>query len=111
MLTLITAALDAAAGGYEYDDVFRYLKTGLTGLEQEDVDLLENYALKWDLRGSRWTQKADWTMHPKGYGLAFQDADRALLDRLNAARRRAVEPLEALRKNPDKTGRGQARCV
>ena len=69
VLALVTAALDITAGGYRYDDVFRYLKTGLTGLSQEDADLLENYVLKWDIRGSRWTQSKEWTWHPKGYGL------------------------------------------
>ena len=45
ILALITSALEAASGGYRYDDVFRYLKTGLTGLSAEDVELLENYVL------------------------------------------------------------------
>ncbi len=52
------------AGGYVYDDVFRYLKTGLTDLGEEDRDLLENYVLKWDIRGSRWTQEKPWTCTP-----------------------------------------------
>lgn len=42
ILTLVTAALDTVANGYRYDDVFRYLKTGLTDLPEEDRDLLEN---------------------------------------------------------------------
>ena len=108
VLTLVTAALDAAAGGYRYEDMFRYLKTGLTSLPQEDLDLLENYVILWNLRGSRWTQKKAWTLHPRGYGQEWTREDRALLERLDRARRQAAEPLEALRKNPDKTGRGQA---
>ena len=108
VLALVTAALEATSGGYRYDDVFRYLKTGLTGLPREDVDLLENYVLKWDIRGSRWTQSKDWTWHPKGYGMQWTDEDRALLARVDAARRQVAAPLEGLRKNQDKTGRGQA---
>ncbi len=108
VLALVTAALETVAGGYRYDDVFRYLKTGLTGLPQEDVDLLENYVLKWDIRGSRWTQGKDWTWHPKGYGMQWTQEDRALLTRVDAARRQVAAPLEGLRKNQDKTGRGQA---
>ena len=108
VLALITAALDTVAGNYQYDDLFRCLKTGLTGISQEECDLLENYALKWDLKGSRWTQKGPWAMHPRGYGLSFTDGDRALLERLDGVRRRAVAPLEALRQNRDRTGRGQA---
>ncbi|WP_251319058.1 PD-(D/E)XK nuclease family protein [Flintibacter muris] len=108
VLALVTAALDTTAGGYRYDDVFRYLKTGLTDLSQEDVDLLENYVLKWDIKGSRWTQAKDWSWHPKGYGLKLSQEDRDLLTRVDSARRRVSAPLEILRKNPDRTGRGQA---
>ena len=32
IFTLVTAALDAVTGGYDYEDMFRYLKTGLAGL-------------------------------------------------------------------------------
>ncbi len=108
VFALVTSALAAVAGGYQYDDLFRYLKTGLTDLPDEERDLLENYALKWDLRGSRWTQKGDWTMHPRGYGLPLTEGDEALLKRLDAARRQVLAPLEKLRKNPVRTGRGQA---
>ena len=108
ILTLITAALDTVAGGYRYDDLFRYLKTGLTDLSGEDVDLLENYALTWSLEGSAWTGKKAWTNHPKGYGRKFTQQDTALLAKLNGLRRQVAAPLEALRKQPDKTGKGQA---
>jgi len=108
VLALVTAALDTVAGGYAYDDVFRYLKTGLTDLPQEEGDLLENYVLKWDIRGSRWTQSKAWAWHPGGYGLPWEEEHRALAARVDAARRRVSAPLEVLRKNPLKTGRGQA---
>ena len=111
ILALITAALDTAAGGYRYDDIFRYLKTGLTDLSQEDVDLLENYALTWSLEGSAWTGKKPWTNHPKGYGHTFTQEDKDLVERLEGLRRQVVGPLEALRKNPDKTGAGQAKAL
>lgn len=108
VLALVTAALDVTAGGYRYDDVFRYLKTGLTGLSREDIDLLENYVLKWDIKGSRWAQGKAWTWHPKGYGLKWTEEDRDLLVRVDEARRQVAAGLETLRKNRDRTGRGQA---
>ncbi len=111
VFAVVTGALDTVAGEYAYDETFRYLKTGLTDLDRDDVDVLENYVLKWDLKGSRWTQKADWTMHPRGYGFAWEEEDRAVLDRVNAARRRVTGPLETLRKNRDQTGRGQATAL
>ena len=111
ILALVTGALDTVAGGYVYDDVFRYLKTGLTDLGEEDRDLLENYVLKWDIRGSRWTQEKPWTMHPRGYGFPMTEEDQALLERVDRARRQVAAPLERLRKNSARTGRGQAMAL
>lgn len=111
VLTLVTAALDCVCGGYTYDDVFRYLKSDLTDLAREERDILENYVLKWDLRGSRWTQEAPWTMHPRGYGFALEEDDRNLLERVDALRRRVSRPLEQLRTNRDRTGQGRAMAL
>lgn len=108
ILALVTAALDTVAGDYAYEDVFRYLKTGLTDLSDDDRDVLENYVLTWDIRGSRWTGQKDWDMHPEGYGRTFTPEDHALLERLNRLRRQVTGPLERLRKHPDRTGRGYA---
>ncbi len=106
VLTLITAALDTVAGRYRHEDLFRYLKTGLTDLDDDRRDRLENYAVTWSLRGSRWTGKGDWTMHPLGFGLEFREEDREALAEINESRRQVTEPLERLRKNRDRTGRG-----
>ena len=111
VLTLVFSAMDAAWGGYSYDDMFRYLKTGLSDLTEEERDLLENYVLKWDLRGSRWTQEEPWTMHPRGYGFPLEEGDRAVLERMDRLRRKVAAPLERLRANPDRTGRGQAMAL
>lgn len=75
VMALISAALDAVTGGWEYAPLFRYLKTGLTGISREETDLLENYVLKWNLRGSRvWA--GEWAMNPEGYNREMTDAGR-----------------------------------
>lgn len=98
LFTLVTAALDTVTGGYLYEDVFRYLKTGLAGLTPEECDRLENYVLTWDLWGSRWTASQGWTLHPGGYHQQFTPEDEAELADLNALRLRVITPLEHLRK-------------
>ncbi|MBD5119087.1 MAG: ATP-dependent nuclease subunit B [Clostridiales bacterium] len=108
VLALVTSALAAAAEDYPYEELFRYLKTGLTGISDEERDLLENYALTWDLKGSAWTRKKPWDMHPEGYGQEFTDEDTAFVAWLDELRRKVIAPLEALRKNKDKTGKGRA---
>ena len=105
IFTLITAAMDAVNGGYAYEDMFRYLKTGLTGITPAECDRLENYVLTWDIWGGRWTRA--WTMHPGGYHQTFDEEDRQALDDLNDLRLRVIGPLERLKKNAKDTIRGQ----
>ncbi len=111
VLTLFTAALDAVSGGYEYEDMFRYLKTGLAGVEPEDCDQLENYVLRWDLRGRSWTMAEPWSLHPEGYSLPWTEEDRLLVAHLDELRRGVIAPLERLRKTKAKTGRALAMAV
>lgn len=95
---LIGAALDIIENGWEYDAVFRYLKTGLTGISPPDCDELENYVLKWNIRGVSWTREEDWVLPPSGYERSFDGKDEERLERLNSLRRRIVAPLVALHK-------------
>ena len=96
LVTLMVAALEAVTGGFEYEDVFRYLKTGLAGIRDEDCDLLENYVLKWEIRGSMWLRQQDWTTNPEGYVEETRPQQRELLDRINVIRRQVSIPLANL---------------
>lgn len=108
VLSLVTAALDVLSGGFETDDVFRYIKTGLTGLTPEECDRLENYALLWSIRGAGWSGARDWDLHPRGYGQNMTPEDIARLAELNRLRRKALSPLLRLRGSGAGTAREQA---
>lgn len=111
VLALVTSVLDCAAGGYDIQDVLRCLKTGLTGLTDEERDLLENYALTWDIRGSKWTAEKPWTMHPEGYGRNWSGHHRRTVERLDGLRRALITPMEGLRRCREHTGRGYAMAL
>jgi len=97
LTALLLGALDAVTGGFEYEDVFCCLKTGLAGISAEECDLLENYAIKWDIRGNMWVRDAAWTAHPDGYGADWSDAARTRLNEVNALRARVRGPFARLR--------------
>lgn len=111
VMALVVAALEAVSGGYTYEDMFRYLKTGLTDLSEEECDILENYVLKWEIKGSRWTQEKMWPWHPRGYGAPWEESDRDLLEHLDHIRKKVIIPLEHLRKNKEKTSDCQAKAL
>ena len=88
VLTLLLSAVDAVTGGFEYEDVFRCLKTGMTSLTAEECDLLENYVIRWEIRGSMWLRDEDWTADPEGYGGEMTDKRREQLAQVNQVRRK-----------------------
>ena len=96
VLSLLTGVLASVGGGYEYDDMFRWLKTGLAGLAPEECDELENYVLKWEIHGGMWLRDVDWTENPDGYGVPWTPAREERLSRVNALRRRVQGPLSRL---------------
>jgi ATP-dependent helicase/nuclease subunit B len=64
---LTRSALRAAAFGWQHDDWFGALKTGLVAPEEEDIDRLENEALAHGWKGEAWfaplpaeSGKSDW---------------------------------------------------
>ena len=91
---LIDAALEAAISGLEYRSVFKYLKTGLTGIAADDCSELENYIIKWNIRGIMWAR--EWTLPLPGY----ENDDEGSIDalaRINSLRRSITGPLTRLR--------------
>lgn len=49
-----TALLDVVVYRYRTSDIFKVLKTGFTSLSEEEIEALENYAIKYRIKGSMW---------------------------------------------------------
>ncbi len=94
VISTVLSAVDVALGGFERTDVIRYLKSILSPLELDICDQLENYALMWNITGTRWL--TPWTNNPQGLKQEMTQEEALLLERLNAARGQAMQPLERL---------------
>lgn len=92
LMRMVAAALDIAQHGFTADAVMRWLKAGLTQLDDEEIALLEDYALLWRVQGKRWLTQ--WTAHPKGLGQAENQHSDLLLNKLNHLRELVVAPLQ-----------------
>ena len=97
----------ALFGGFDREDVFRCLKTGLGGITPDECDILENYALKWEIRGAMWTRETPWSAHPDGYGEEWTDEARARLKTVNALRERVQGPFARLKKGVGGSGEAE----
>ena len=57
LIILITSAFEVLFKDWSYASVFKYLKTGLTGIENNYIDILENFVLEYGIKGYKWTGK------------------------------------------------------
>ena len=94
VVTTVLAAMDAALGGFEQQEVLRYFKSALSPLDMASCDRLEDYAILWSITGNRWQK--EWTAHPDGLGQQDDAAER--LAELNANREKGIAPLVKLNK-------------
>ena len=93
IMSLVTSALDTVEENWSYESVFSYLKTNLTGISFEDRDILENYVIKWNIRGrSMWLRDESWTFNPEGYEAEITPENKALLERINEIKSKVTEP-------------------
>ncbi len=94
LVRMVLSMLEIFTENWSYEAVFRYLKSGLTGIEDTRIDLLENYVLACGIRGSRWTQEAEWNT-----SIEFRPDDKQspendeMLLQVNMTRNEVREPL------------------
>ena len=94
VISTVLTALDAALSGFDRRNVLRYLRSGLSPLDTEEGDIVENYAIVWGIRGQQWL--TEWTFHPDGLSGQWDARTESLLRDINSARERAIAPLARL---------------
>ena len=98
MVEFIRAALEAIQKDFDYESLFRFLKTGLVSMEKEKMDRLENYVVALGVRGyKRWSETWEYT---------YRGGKDLNLEEINGSRREVMSKLEPLRtsmKDQEKT--------
>lgn len=98
IIVLVLSAIDIISKNWSYESVFGYLKTNLTGLDIEDVDVLENYVLAAGIKGKRWLSGEDWKFWPDyGYEGELPEDAKEKLAQINQIRVKVCEPLLKLK--------------
>ena len=96
---LIRSSLEIIEKGYTYDSILRYLKTGMTGIDKNDIDVLDNYCIAMGIRG-----KKAW--HDKWKKQAIRGKNKYDLERLNELRQKIVDDLSYLQDCVDNSKKG-----
>ncbi len=91
----ILAFAENALVGITTDAVLRMLRSGMTEYDADEVNLLDNYLLMFDIDGAEW--KREWKYNPKGFGDELDDRAAELLEQLNEMRDNVVSSLASFR--------------
>ncbi len=109
-VVFIDAVLKTVTNGFDSDDIYRWLKTGLTPIDNDSIHTLENYTLQYKLTGNKWRSEKAWHMNPDGLSSQMNDDSKARLDKINEIRNAVCKPLIDLyhRLSSNSTGREKA---
>ncbi len=101
MILMVTSALElAASASFSTEVLFRYLKTGLTEITEDEIHTLENFCYEWDIDGNMWQKD-----FPKGRDEP-DEGDTSVCEEI---KRRALAPIYSL-KNGCKNKNGREIC-
>ena len=59
LIKYILALLDIFANSWSHEAMFTYIKSGFLDLKKEEIYAIENYCIKYGIKGSKWYEK-DW---------------------------------------------------
>lgn len=109
LILLILSAIEIFINNWTYEAVFRYLKTGFTNIERDNIDLIENYVLACGIKGSSWTRHEPWEYRP---GTDFSERsmtqyEENCLSKINEIRELMIGPLTAFRLKT----KGKKKCI
>lgn len=92
-IRMLSCAIALGAYGWKTDDMISYMRTGMTGLDIETCDALEDYFSLWKVSGKNSFVKRELKKHPDGFGKEFDENTNRYLEELNAHKKALVDPL------------------
>lgn len=96
IVVLIISALEMKNRRYSYESMFRYLKSGLIGIDNDDISLLENYVLANGIKGKKWFEEK-WNYRVNSnFSEDETELELQTKDRINEIKNRVIQPIEIL---------------
>ncbi|MPQ44131.1 helicase-exonuclease AddAB subunit AddB [Clostridium tarantellae] len=94
LIVLITSAIDIVTKNWNYESMFKYLKSGLVGIETEHIDILENYVLANGIKGDKWDKKWQIIIQNlfKQQDITEEDKEHMII--INKIREQVIVPLK-----------------
>lgn len=90
LIKYILSVLDIFSNNWSYESMFNYIKTGFLEIDKDNIFELENYCIKYGIKGKKW------------YEDDFKYGTEEEIEKLNELRKQIVDPLLKLKNNINK---------
>lgn len=99
IIVLIISALEMKNRRYSYETMFRYLKSGLIGVSNEEISLLENYVLANGIKGKKWFEEK-WE-YRISHNIVSDEKEHeiAIREKVNEIKDKVLKPIIKLQEN------------
>ena len=78
---------------YNYETMFRYLKSGLLGIDTQDISLLENYVLANGIKGKKWFEE-EWKYRLNHrLDVEADEYETEIIEKVNETRKIIIDPI------------------
>lgn len=96
-LYLHISALFELTASFSEENIFKYLKSGIANIPDDDIFTLEDYIYVWSIKGSDWAN--EWVMSPRGLETGEDsEEDKKKLAKINSFREKIYNQIIGFRK-------------
>lgn len=91
IMNMVISLFDIIHSSFSTEYIFMYLKTGIPNISTDDLSIIENYVMLWDINNKAWLE--DFKSNPSGFSSRLKESEEALLLKINDVRKKIINPI------------------
>lgn len=98
VIIFILGVLDVYINSYSHDSIFSFLKSGFINISDDDINLIENYALENNITKSAWVKDEKWYYIMDRFSRR-KDLQNKYIEKINNTRKKFIDAILPLHEN------------
>ena len=91
IMTMVLSLFDIIHSSFKTEYIFAYLKTGIPNINFDDISVIENYVMLWEISNKEWLN--EFKYNPSGFSQKMNSSDEELLKKINNIREKIISPI------------------
>ena len=91
IMMMVLSAFNIIHSSFKTEYIFTYLKTGIPNVNFDDISIIENYVMLWEINNKDWLN--DFKHNPSGFSGKMSKVDEEILIKVNNIRKQIIAPI------------------